>query len=124
MSQYQTVFTIPYESLGKNSFSNPRFEKVLNQAIEKVFSKLGRTVKHAFYQVLKNNYGVHKSEIAKELVIFERALETTFGAASTLVEIQIIAELQRTTKRFGFTSNKNQLLFSDYLVTLKAELQP
>lgn len=71
----------------------PSFDDVLLEAVDEVFTSLGKSVKTALYFHLKNTFGIDKSEIPSRIADFSDALEKIFRQGARLLEIQIMEKL-------------------------------
>jgi len=93
------------------------FEEAFLEAVDSALSVLGDQSKCAVYQYLKENFGISKQEIPREVDSFVKSLERIFGQAARLIEIRIITKLHQKIPAFFFSANKG-FSFVDYVEAL------
>ena len=98
------------------------FNQMLLEAVDSSLLLLGSLGKQAFYKCLNEKYGVPKEDIPSKLDLFAKALETVFGSAACLIEIQIMQTLHQNSPNLEFPLNANTFTFRRYVETLKAYL--
>jgi len=94
------------------------FEKLLIEAVDKAFSSLGDSCKHALYFHLKGCYNIGKQEIPHRIGDFADALEEIFGPGAKLIEIEIMRALYIKVQDFKYTPKQEDLSFTNYMETL------
>jgi hypothetical protein len=95
------------------------FERLLLDAVDAVFSKIGGSNYQTLYLHLKSNFGVERAEMAYNLGSFVNALELLFGQGALLVEAQIMAVIHSKVPDFKFTRKQGDLSFLNYLESLR-----
>ena len=119
MGQPQIILNASRAFLIQNEKSESFFVCVLTQAIEDVFSTLGKVNKQAIYLLLKNNFGINEKEIPYKIEDFSKAINQIFGSASKLIEIKIIERLHTKYKDFKYTSKKGELELVEFVFSFR-----
>ena len=104
----------------KSGSRKGNFEKLLIEAVDKVFSSLGDSCKQALYFHLKDCYNVSKHEIPYRIEDFADALEKIFGLGAKLIEIEIMKALFAMVQDFKCAPKQEDLSFTDYMETLSS----
>jgi nucleoside-diphosphate-sugar epimerase len=102
----------------KSGSRKGNFEKLLIEAVDKVFSSLGDSCKQALYFHLKGCYNISKQEIPHRIGDFADALEEIFGPGAKLIEIGIMKALYTKVQDFKYSSKQEDLSFTNYVETL------
>ena len=92
---------------------------VLLETIDDVFSSLGSSCKQVIYFHLEKNFAIKKKEIPLKIEDFANALEQLFGDGARFIELKIIATLHKRTPNFTHTPASGDLVFADYLTSLR-----
>ena len=96
-----------------------KFNMVLLETIDDVFSSLGSSCKQVIYFHLEKNFAIKKKEIPLKIEDFANALEQLFGDGARFIELRIIAALHKRTPNFTYTPASGDLVFADYLTSLR-----
>ncbi len=92
-----------------------RFEELLMEAVESVFSSLGKPCKQGIYLYLESRYNISRREIPRRIEDFANALEEIFGIGAKLIEIEIMRLLFRRVRAFKYSPKNEGLLFVNYV---------
>jgi hypothetical protein len=98
----------------------PQFRETLLSALDITFYRLG--CKQEIYHRLEAEYGLNKQEIHQNIPTFVIAIETIFGEAATLLEINIMNHLHSQVNGFHYYAYVQDWTFIKYLVSLKGFL--
>jgi hypothetical protein len=115
MLQYdrkEEMYTLEKES----TQPNPRFRKLLLEAVDEALSWLGNSVKQAIYFHLEKTFGINKQEIPDKIEGFTNAIEEIFGLGAKLLEIRIMNSFyEKDGHTFKYFPEKDELLFAEYM---------
>jgi len=103
----------------KKSACEGKFETILLEAVDEVFSSFGHICKQALYFQLKETFKIKKHEIPTKIPEFTAAIEQFFGAGAKFIELRIIATLHQKTPNFIYSPPMADLLFADYVASLR-----
>jgi hypothetical protein len=104
---------------------NPRFRKLLLEAIDEALSSLGDSVKQAIYFHLEKTFNLKKQEIPDKIEEFTKALEEIFGLGAKLLEIRIIKDFyEKDGQMFKYFPEKDELSFAKYMVAARLSNNP
>ena len=70
--------------------SDPRYETLINEAVDGGLSLLGESGKKAIYYYLEKDYNIKKDDMASNIQNFSKALDKTFGVGSVYLKNQIV----------------------------------
>jgi hypothetical protein len=116
MNQTQTV-SYPQIQINLNSST---FQELLIEATDQTLSKLGAPIKHKLYSCLETNYKLTKEDIPNRIDDFVNALEQIFETSASLIEIDVMKNMQQKIPLFKFKIENADLNFQDYLKSLKS----
>jgi nucleoside-diphosphate-sugar epimerase len=98
------------------------FQKMMMEAVDRVFSSKGDSCKQFLYFHLQNSYNIGKQEIPYRIDDFAEALKAIFGLGAVLIEIEIMKELfsrvQISTPRVTHLQKQEDLSFTTYVKQL------
>jgi len=103
----------------KKSSCEGKFETILLEAVDEVFSSFGHICKQALYFQLEKTFKIKKHEIPTKIPEFAAAIEQLFGAGAKFIELRIIATLHKKTPNFMYSPPMADLLFADYVASLR-----
>ena len=99
---------------------NPRFRRLLLEAVDDALSSLGDSVRQAIYFHLERKFNIKKQEIPNKIEEFADAIEEIFGLGAKLVEIRIMKSLyEKDGRMFRYFPEKDELLFTEYMEAAK-----
>jgi hypothetical protein len=102
--------------------SQDKFKVAMIEAIDESFSSFSKVDKQEFYRCLENAFKIKKQEIPYKIEDFADAIEQTFGVGAKLIEIRIIEALHTRIPSFMFYPKKGDVIFKEYLASLRAFL--
>jgi nucleoside-diphosphate-sugar epimerase len=98
------------------------FQKMMVEAVDRVFSSKGDSCKQFLYFHLRNSYNIGKQEIPYRIDDFAAALKAIFGQGAVLIEIEIMKEffsrVQTFTSRVTHLQKQEDLSFTTYVKQL------
>jgi len=95
---------------------NPRFRKLLLEAVDEALSSLGDSVKQAIYFHLERRFNIKKQEIPDRIEEFTNAIEEIFGLGAKLLEIRIMKNFyEKDGHTLKYFPEKDELLFAEYM---------
>jgi len=95
------------------------FEELIVEVIDQVLLSLDPRVKKSFYNILKTDYNLDKSDIPYRIGDFVNALEEVYGISALLVEVAILKKVCQELPAFTFVVENAQLNLVDFLKSLK-----
>jgi len=95
------------------------FDSVMIEAVDEVFSSIGHSCKQAIYFQLENVFKIKKQEIPLKIEDFTDAIEQLFGIGAKFIELKIIEVLHKKTQGFMYFPKKEELVFTEYVVSLR-----
>ncbi len=99
-----------------------KLDAAILEAIDESLSPFGDSVKQAFYHQLEKRYHIRKREIPSKIEEFATAMEGIFGVGVRLIEMKILEALYARTKGFAYFPNGEDLVFKDYVQSIRAFL--
>ena len=117
MVQKSVIVRVSNKQAGAKSKTGV-FERIVMDAVEKVFSSLEESCKQAIYHHLRNNFNITKEQIPHKIDAFANALEEMFGAGAKLIKIEIMKLTFSQVKTIKNQTTQDGLLFSDYMKKL------
>ncbi|MCW4045887.1 MAG: hypothetical protein NWE94_10285 [Candidatus Bathyarchaeota archaeon] len=103
----------------KTNTRETKFEEIMLETVDEVFSSLGHTCKQAIYAQLKETFKIKKREIPIKLEEFANAIEQIFGPGARFIELKIIEKLHQKTPNFLYIPHIKSLVFADYVTNLR-----
>ena len=103
----------------KKTTCTGKFEKILLETVDEVFSSLGHICKQTIYSQLEQTFKIKKHQIPTKIPEFTRAIEQLFGAGAKFIELQIIATLHEKNPNFKYSPSMGNLVFEEYLENLR-----
>ena len=97
-------------------------ERIVVNAVERVFSSIDESCKQAIYHHLSNNFNISKEQIPHKIDAFANALEKMFGAGAKLIKIEIMKLTYCQVKSIKNQTKQDHLLFTDYMKKLRDSL--
>jgi nucleoside-diphosphate-sugar epimerase len=98
------------------------FQKMMVEAVDRVFSSKGDSCRQFLYFHLRNSYNIGKQEIPYRIDDFAAALKAIFGQGAMLIEIEIMKEffsrVQIFTPRATHLQKQEDLSFTTYVKQL------
>jgi len=99
------------------------FYKMVEQAIDEVFSSLGEPTRKGVYIELKDSFGIAKREIPYRINDFSDALDKIFGPTAAELKLLCMKNIQAKA-RIDYNwdlheSNKTELTFEKYIRVVK-----
>ena len=107
---------------GQDQFKRDRFDNVLIQAVDEVFSSFGDAIREVLYNSLEVEFNIMRTEIPLKILEFGNSIKAIFGISAGIVELKIIESIHRSMQSYVYYG-KNDLFFTDYLTTLKGSMQ-
>jgi hypothetical protein len=95
------------------------FEATLIEAVDESFSSLGHSCKQAIYFQLENTFKITKQEIPFKIEEFANSIEQIFGIGARLIELKIIEALHEKIHDFTYFPEKEELVFTEYIASLR-----
>ena len=124
MLQYDTKEEI-YVLETESPQPNPRFRKLLLEAVDEALSSLGDSVKQAIYFHLEKTFEINKQEIPHKIEEFTNAIEEIFGLGAKLLEIRIMTSFyEKDGHTFKYFPEKDELLFAEYMKAARLSNNP
>jgi hypothetical protein len=102
--------------------SKDKFETVIIEAVDQSFSSLKNIDKQDVYSYFENAFKINKEEIPSKIEDFMDAIEQMFGIGAKLIEIRILEEIHKKIQDFMFFPNKGDVVFKEYIASLRAFL--
>ncbi len=119
----ETIFMQPVILSPENRIQKKKkLDVAILEAIDESLSSFGDSVKQAFYHQLEKQYHLRKREIPSKIEEFVIALEGIFGVGARLIEMKILEALYTRTKGFAFFPDGEDLVFKDYVQSIRAFL--
>ena len=119
MLQYDTNMEM-YKLEKESTQPNPRFRRLLLEAVDEALSSLGDSVRQAIYFHLERKFNIKKQEIPNKIEEFADAIEEIFGLGAKLLEIRIMKSLyEKDGHMFKYFPEKDELLFTEYMEAAK-----
>ena len=103
----------------EKSLGSQKFVDVVQNAVDLVFSELGDSCRQIVNSYLLDKFGLNMQSIPHNLDLFVYALESIFGQASSLIEMQIMREIHEEVKDFKHYPYGNELSFLSFLLSLR-----
>jgi hypothetical protein len=103
----------------KKSTSGGKFETILLETVDEIFSSLGSLCKKAIYYQLDQTFKIKKYEIPEKIPQFARAIEQIFGAGAKFIEMKIIATLHEKAPNFMYSPSMEDLMFEEYVESMR-----
>lgn len=103
----------------KNQSCEGNFEAIVIEAVDEVFSLIGHSCKQAIYFQLENTFRIKKQEIPLKVKDFTNAIEQIFGIGAKFIEMKIIEVLHEKTQDFVYFPEKEDLVFTEYVASLR-----
>jgi hypothetical protein len=100
------------------------FEATLIEAVDKSFSSFGQCCKQAIYLQLENTFKIKKQEIPFKIAEFADSIQQIFGIGAKLIELKIIGALHEKIRDFTYFPEKEDLVFTEYIESLRVFLRP
>lgn len=107
-------------TLKLSQLTETSFETLLLASVDEALSMLGENCKQTVYHYIKENYKISRHEIPAKIDKFAQAIESIFGVAAKLIEIQIMKNLHAKTKCFTYITENQELTLTQYVNTVKA----
>ena len=108
----------------KQNSCETSFEATLIKAVDDSFSSFGHSCKQAIYFQLENTFKIQKQEIPFKIAEFADSLQQIFGIGAKLIEVKIIGALHEKIRDFTYFPEKEDLLFTEYIESLRIFLLP
>ena len=105
---------------GKKSKSHiSKFDKIIPETVDEIFSSFGRSCKQAIYHQLEHTFKIKKQEIPFKIEDFANAIEQLFGAGAKFIELKIIQRLHQKNPNFLYLPSIEDLVFTEYVAGLR-----
>lgn len=104
----------------KSKLHISKFDKIILEAVDEVFSSFGRSCKQATYHQLDHTFKIKKQEIPFKIEDFANAIEQLFGISAKFIELKIIERLHQKTPNFAYSPQIEDLVFMDYVAELRS----
>jgi hypothetical protein len=95
------------------------FEEILQESVEEILSSLGSSCKQAMYLQLERAFNIKKQEVSHKTKEFAIALEKIFGYSAKFIELRIIEKLNEKIPNFIYYTRKKDLVFTEYIASLR-----
>jgi hypothetical protein len=92
------------------------------EAVDESLASFGESTKQVVYFQLQNNYHIKKQEIPSRIEEFATAIEEIFGIGARLIEMKIMKTLCARAEGFLYIPKDQDLLFKDYVQTVRCFL--
>ena len=102
----------------QNSYETS-FETTIIEAVDESFSSFGHSCKQAIYFQLENTFNITKQEIPFKIEDFADSLEQIFGIGARLIDLKIIEALHEKIRDFTYFPEKEDLVFTEYIESLR-----
>lgn len=96
-----------------------KFETIIVEAVDEIFSSFGRLCKQAIYFQLENAFKIKKHEIPFKIEEFANAIKQIFGVGAKFIELKIIETLHEKTPNFMYSPQIEDLVFTEYVASLR-----
>jgi hypothetical protein len=103
----------------KKKTRDDKFEIIIREAVDEIFSSLGQSAKQAIYFQLKHTFKIKKQDIPFKIEDFANALEQIFGAGAKFIELRIIETLHEKIPNFMYSPKIEDLVFIEYVASLR-----
>jgi hypothetical protein len=77
-------------------------------------------IKHTLYSFLETNYKLNKENIPNRIEDLANALEQIFGTSASLIEIDVMKNMNHEVPSFKLKIENADLTFENYLKSLKS----
>ncbi len=122
MAQTLTQPTCTTGSWEENHAENPLDRKIL-EVIDESLSSFGDSVRQVVYFQLQTNHHVEKQDIPSRIEEFSLTVEEIFGIGAKLIEMKIMENLHARTEGFLYKPKNKNLLFQEYVQTIRQSKQ-
>ncbi|UCD96226.1 MAG: hypothetical protein JSV35_06960 [Candidatus Bathyarchaeota archaeon] len=103
--------------------SHEAFAELLLEAVDESLSQLKGTSPQVIYALLERSFHLNRVEIPMKVETFVEGLETMFGYAAKILEIQIIAYLNRKIGPIPkYPSEVSDLFLSAYIKAARSAI--
>jgi hypothetical protein len=92
-----------------------KFDKLLIEAIDEVFSTLGEPVKNRLYSLLEDDFSITKNDLPQKTEEFSNFLFQIFGPSAQHLEIRFMKTLYTKIRVDQHFENKSIVLEEDNL---------
>jgi hypothetical protein len=89
------------------------------EAVDESFSSFGHSFKQTIYFQLENTFKIKKQEVPLKIKDFANAVEQIFGIGAKIIEMKIIEVLHEKTHDFMYFPKKEDLVFTEYVASLR-----
>ena len=96
-----------------------KFETIMLETVDEIFSSFGRLCKQAIYFQLENAFKIKKHEIPFKIEGFANAIEQIFGVGAEFIELKMIETLHEKTPNFMYSPQIEDLVFTEYVASLR-----
>ena len=96
-----------------------KFDKIILETVDEIFSSFGRSCKQAVYSQLEHTFKIKKQEIPFKIEDFANAIEQLFGAGAKFIELKIIERLHQKNPNFLYSPSIEDLVFTEYVAGLR-----
>jgi hypothetical protein len=103
----------------KRNTCEDKFETIILEAVDEIFSSFGRSCKKAIYFQLEHTFKIRKQDILFKIEDFANALEQIFGVGAKFIELKIIEILHQKTPNFKYSPQIKDLVFAEYVENLR-----
>lgn len=110
--------TCTTSSVERKQAENPLDIEIL-EVIDESLASFGESVKQVVYFQLQTNHQVKRQEIPSKIEEFALTVEEIFGIGARLIEMKIMEMLHARTEGFLYTPKNNDLMFRDYVQTVR-----
>jgi hypothetical protein len=90
------------------------------KVIDESLASFGESVKQVVYFQLQTNHQVNKQDIPCRIEEFASTIEEIFGIGARLIEMKIMETLCAKTEGFLYIPRSKDLLFKDYVQSLRS----
>ena len=99
---------------------NRGFEKALFEAVDEGLAWLGDAARRTIYYHLENDFNIRRQDIPHKIEGFANAIEKIFGAATALLEIQIMKKLfEKVGVSLTYLPEQEDLVFTEYVEAIR-----
>lgn len=103
----------------KNKSREGKFEAIILETVDEIFSSFGLSCKKAIYFQLENTFKIKKQQIPLKIEDFANAIQQIFGAGAKFIELRIIETLHEKTPNFVYFPKIGDVVFTEYVACLR-----
>ena len=99
-----------------------KFEAAMTEAVDESLTSFKNVDKQKIYVHLEEAFEIKKQEIPCKIEEFVDAMGQMFGIGAKIVEIRIMEAVHKRMPEFMFTPKRGNVIFKDYVKSLRVFL--